>query len=332
MRIALITDQMKMEYPDLFKDTYKESLNTVSHSIADAIESLGYEVKHIKAGEGLLDKITRFNPHLVFNRSNLEKGQEGIAETPELLDSLGIPYTGPNGKNCVIAFNKFQTKKILKSLGIATPAFLMVSDMEDVRIPEEMAYPLFVKPVTGGCSLGIESENIVFEKEACKAICEHLINTFDRPVIVEEFLGGREFTVGLLGNEALTALPILEFVHAAEDAYAFRSFTTKMIPGKKEEKTCPAVISKEEENAIIALAKKTYHAIGCRDYARVDIRFDGENRPHVLEVNAFPSLKPDKSSFAVMAKIFGLPFEDLIKEILTIALKRNQINQNVVDL
>lgn len=325
MRIALITDSMKMDCPDPIKKSYKKALNSVSLSIADAIKGLGFEFKHFKTNNDLYDKVTRFNPNLVFNRSNLENQKKGISFTPDLLDTLGIPYTGPNAKNCVIAFNKYLTKKILKSLEIPTPEFIIITDPSDIQIPENMTFPLFIKPVIGGCSLGIEGENLVFRKESCKVICKYLINTFDRPVIVEEFLNGREFTVGLLGNDCHTSLPILEFLNHSEEAYYFRSFTSKMIVGEYEKKSCPALVSKRRENEIIDLALKAYKAIGCRDYARIDIRFNKDKFPHVLEINAFPSLIPGESSFAYMAKTFGLSFKDLIKEILMIASKRYRI-------
>jgi len=322
VRIVLITDPAKLDYPDPIKDTYKKSLDSVAVSIAEAIKELGFELKHFKADSDLCNKVMRYNPDLVFNRSNLDHKNKEIAITPELLDRLGIPYTGPNAKNCIIAFNKYLTKTILRSLDIPTSEFVMITDPSNIQIPENMSFPLFIKPVTGGCSLGIEGENLVFREKSCRAICKNLINTFDRPVIVEEFLDGREFTVGLLGNDPPAPLPILEFINYAEKAYSFRSFTSKMIMGEYEQDSCPAAVSKKEKNEIIDLAVRAYNAIGCRDYARIDIRFDKDNMPHVLEVNAFPSLIPGKSSFAHMAEKFGLSFTELIREILTIASKR----------
>ena len=322
MKIALITDPIKLDYPDPIKAPYKNTLDSVADSIANAIEELGYACKHFKANSDLGDKVTKYHPDFVFNRSNLDHQNKGIAFTPDLLDRLGISYTGPNAKNCIIAFDKCLTKTLLKSLDIPTPEFILVADPKAIKITENMTFPLFVKPITGGCSLGIEDENIVFTQESCEAVCKNLINTFDQPVIVEEFLNGREFTVGLLGNAPPRTLPILEFINHAKKAYYFRSFTSKMIMDAYEKEACPAAVSKKEENEMIDLAVKAYSALGCRDYARIDLRFNEDKEPFVLEVNAFPSLMPGESSFTHMAEESGLSFPELIREILVIASKR----------
>jgi D-alanine-D-alanine ligase len=315
-----------MNYPASIQEKYYDSLQHVADNIAAAVSRLGYQFKHLKADHDLLDKLISFDPDFVFNRSNRENSDQNFAYTPHLLDDLGIPYTGPNAQNCVTAYNKYLTKKILQNLEIPTPRFALVDNPKDIKIPDNLSFPLFVKPVTGGSSLGIEGENLVFRKDSCQIICSNLIKKFDRPVIVEEFLNGREFTVGILGNKPPKALPILEFIHFSNGDYHFRSFTSKMVLGKYEKKSCPALISKQQEKEITDLALKAYEAVGCRDYARIDIRFDENNTPHVLEVNAFPSLVSDGSSFALMAAAAGLSFQDLIDEILNIAMKRIHLN------
>jgi D-alanine-D-alanine ligase len=323
MRIALITDPRGRDYPVSIQDTYYESLLHVAENIAEAILGLGHQFEHFVADHNLHDELVRFDPNLVFNRSNRENSDRRFAFTPHLLDDLGISYTGPNAQNCVTAYNKYLTKKILQNLEIPTPRFAFVDNPKDIQIPDNLSFPLLVKPVTGGSSLGIEGENLVFRKDSCQIICSNLIKNFDRPVIVEEFLIGREFTVGILGNKPPKALPILEFIHFSNGDYHFRSFTSKMVLSKYEKKSCPALISKQQEKEITDLALKAYEAVGCRDYARIDIRFDENNTPHVLEVNAFPSLVSDGSSFALMASAAGLSFLTLIEKILDIAIERN---------
>lgn len=323
MRIALITDTRGMDYPVSIHDTYYESLLHVADNIADAIIGLGHKFEHFLADHNLYDELISFDPNLVFNRSNRENSDRRFAFTPHLLDDLSILYTGPNAQNCVTAYNKCLTKKILQNLEIPTPRFALIDNPKDIQIPDNLSFPLLVKPVMGGSSLGIEGENLVFTKNSCQTICSNLMKNFDRPVIVEEFLNGREFTVGILGNEPPKALPILEFIYFSHGDYHLRSFTSKMILSKHEKKSCPALISKQENNEIIALALRAYKALGCRDYARLDIRFDKNNTPHVLEVNAFPSLLSNGSSFALMAAVAGLSFMDLIDKILSIAIKRN---------
>lgn len=326
MRIALITDPKRMDCPESIKKIYDKSLQQVTGCIVEAIKSLEHEVKHIIAKTDLQDKLIKFNPNLVFNRSNSIDPRSGFSATPTLLDKLQIPYTGPNAKKCVVAMNKFQTKNILKKLSIPTPKYILIDSANDIHIPEDMSFPLFIKVIKGGCSLGIERENLVFDKEQCNATCTYLIKNFNQPVIIEEYLEGREFTVGVMGNKHPKVLPILEFINISKEEYQFRSFSTKMIVGKYEKKSCPAFVSKRIENEIIDLSLKTYIEVGCRDYARIDIRLDKYNQPQILEVNAFPSLIPNRSSFGLMAKAAGLSFEELIKIILGIACKRHQSN------
>jgi len=326
VRVALITDPRGMNYPVSIQETYYESLQHVADNIAAAVSRLGYQFKHLKADHDLHDNLISFDPDFVFNRSNRENSDHRFAYTPHLLDKLGIPYTGPNAQNCVTAYNKYLTKKILQDLEVPTPRFALVDNPKDIQIADNLSFPLLVKPVMGGSSLGIEGENLVFRKDSCQIICSNLINNFDRPVIIEEFLNGREFTVAILGNDPPKALPILEFINFSNGDYHFRSFTSKMILSKYEKKSCPALISKQQGNEITDLALRAYHALGCRDYARIDIRWDENNTPHVLEVNAFPSLVSDGSSFALIASATGLSFQDLIDEILNIAISRIHLN------
>ena len=324
MRIALITDPLRRNYPEAIQHAYHRSLLHVVENIAQAIKALGHAFKHLEANHHLQDAIEKFNPHIVFNRSNHAIHDQGVAYTPKLLDHLGIPYTGPKAQNCVTAFNKAKTKSILRKLGLRTANFVTFTDPDKVHRPEDISFPLIVKLLQGGGSVGIERNNLVFTNEALKRICTTLIINFNQPVIVESFINGREFTIGIMGNDRPKVLPILEFIHQSEKDYHFRSFTTKMNADKCERKSCPAVLSRREKGEIIDLAVRTYQAIGCRDYARIDMRFDEDHIPYVLEVNAFPSLIPGGSSFAYMAEAGGLTFEELIQLILEIAMKRNQ--------
>ena len=324
MKIALISDPKRTNYPEAIQQTYHQTLQHVIESIALVIQGLGHVFKHFEADHQLRNGLIHFKPHLVFNRSNRVGQEKGSASTPRLLDQLGIPYTGPKAQNCVTAFNKAKTKSILRKLGLRTANFVTFTDPAKVHRPEGISFPLIVKLLQGGGSVRIERNNLVFTNEALKRICTTLITNFNQPVIVESFINGREFTIGIMGNDRPKVLPILEFIHQSEEDYHFRSFTTKMNADKCEKKSCPAALSRREKGEIIDLAVRTYQAIGCRDYARIDMRFDKDHIPYVLEVNAFPSLIPGGSSFAYMAEAGGLTFEALIQRILGIAMKRNQ--------
>lgn len=331
MRIALISDSVATNYSETINEKLEISHNSVIKSISSAIEKLDHNLEWFEANSEMIENLSRIKPQIVFNRSNNKNGKSGLAFTPSILDKLHIPYTGPNAEICISAFNKNITKRILQTAGIPTSNFCLISTANEIQIPKSLAFPLFIKPVQGGCSQGIFDQNLVFSKESCIKVAGTIIELSGQPVLVEEFLTGREFTVGLLGNNPPQVLPILEYVFDTPQGnnYMFRSFNSKMVEGALENKTCPAVLSEIEEDRISFLALETYQALGCRDYARIDIRCDRDGTPHVLEVNAFPSLIPDKSSFSKMAEKAGISFENLISTILISACERYAINYSL---
>ncbi|MCD6576672.1 MAG: ATP-grasp domain-containing protein [Anaerolineaceae bacterium] len=329
MQIALISDPLFINYSKKVNRTLKSHHNLVIKCISSAIEGMGHEVECIEANNELEENLLEINPQIVFNRSIGIDDKSKLAFAPSLLDKLSIPYTGSNGKVCISAFNKNIAKHILQEAGIPTPKSYLIADLDEIQIPDSLSFPLFIKPVKGGCSRGIYKQNLVFSKESCMRVAKTTIEQSHQPALIEEFLTGREFTVGILGNEPPCPLPILEFVFDAfgDNKFPFRSFNIKMIKYKKLEKiSCPAILSKTEESKIKELALDTYQAIGCRDYARIDIRFNKDGIPNVLEVNALPSLVPDESSFADMAEAAGISFENLIGKILISASNRHGLD------
>lgn len=328
MRIALISDPLATNYSDPVNKTIRSTHKNVINKITSAIEFLGHMVKCVEANNELEKVITRIKPQIVFNRSNIEDEKTGLAFTPFLLDNLKISYTGSNAEVCISAFNKNKTKRILQEAGIPTSKYCLITDPNKIQIPNSLSFPLFIKPVRGGCSQGIYEKNLVFSIESCVQIIRATIEQNNQPVLVEEFLPGREFTVGILGNDPAQALPILEYINniPKSNKYTFRSFNTKMIAGKSEIKSCPAILTEIEEIKIRNLAVETYQAMRCRDYARIDIRCDKDGIPHILEVNALPSLIPNGSSFATMAEAAGISFDNLVSTILTFACERYGID------
>ena len=328
MQIALISDPLTTNYSEKVNRTIESHHNLVIECVTSAIEKLGHKVECIEVTNELKEQILRIKPKIVFNRSLRKDIKSELALTPSLLDELNIPYTGSNAEVCVSAFDKNKAKHILREAGIPTPKSCLISNPREIQIPDSLSFPLFIKPNKGGCSRGIDERNPVFSKETCIEIVRNTIEQNHQPALIEEFLAGREFTVGILGNDPPRALPILEYVNGTPENnnYPFRSFHTKMIEGKSEKKSCPAVLSEIEEDRIRNLAIETYQAIGCRDYARIDIRCDKGDIPHVLEVNALPSLIPNGSSFSTMAETAGISFDNLISTILISAYERYYID------
>jgi len=329
MQIVLISDPLTTNYSNKVNRVLESHHNLVIECITSTIEKLGHKVECIEANNELKEQILRIKPQIVFNRSIRNDDKSELAFAPSLLEELNIPYTGSNAEACVSAFNKNKTKHILREAGIPTPKSCLISDPRHIQIPQSLSYPLFIKPNKGGCSRGIDERNPVFSIESCIEIVRNTIEQNHQPALVEEFIIGREFTVGILGNNPPRTLPVLEFIHGVseDNNFPFRSFNIKNIDYEESEKiSCPAILSKTEEDRIKILALDTYQAIGCHDYARIDIRCDKDGIPFVLEVNVLPSLIPDESSFADMAETTGISFENLIGTIIISAFDRYGID------
>ena len=322
MKILLISDKIKRIFSEDTEIAYKETQNSVIEHLENAIKGVGFEISSLLVTNNLGEEIIQYKPDLVFNRSNLEYKLEGLAYVPWLLEKHNIPFTGPNSKYSIIAFNKYLTKQLLIKNGIPTPNFIIINKQDEIVIPDSLNYPLFIKPIIGGCSLGISENNLVYNQKPFETICRKLLDEIQQPVLVEEFLPGREFTVGILGNNKPIIFPILEFGQENHSEHSFRSFNSKMVEGKKEKEICPAKLSAQQKKSIENLALKAYKTIGCQEYARLDIRFDKSSNPNLLEVNAFPTLIPGGSSYAHMAEVYGFSFPDLVREIIQSAMKR----------
>ena len=293
----------------------------VTASISSALMQSGHSVEVCEATIELENQIRKINPDLVFNTSSRTLYGSKYAFVPGILESLKIPFTGPSSKACSNAFDKQKTFEILNKVDIPAPQTFAYSFGENIKIPSNMIFPLFIKPQWGGCSKGITDDSLIKNMDEAFEKIAAMLEILREPVIVQEFLAGREFTVGILGNDQPRILPIFEFIFQKNEL-PFRSYSRKMVNYEIEDEVCLAQLQEQDQRAIENLALSAFKALECRDYARIDIRMDKLGIPFVLEVNAIPNLEPEKSSFALMAKQAGLTFNSLIEEIIEAALKR----------
>jgi D-alanine-D-alanine ligase len=321
MKIAITHD------PHVQKN-YKDEINTIrayhdliASSIVAALINLGHQVEICETNDKLERKLREIKPGLVFNTSISSKNGDGYAYAPGILEKNHIPFTGPSAKACANAYDKLGTIEILDKAGIKAPLAVSFSEGDKLLIPSRMKYPLFIKPRKGGCSRGISSRSFIKTPDDFLEKIREAFEEINEPVIVEEFLPGREFSVGILGNQPIEVLTIIEFVYEHNEI-PFRSYSRKMVNYEIEGMVCPAQLKDVEKKAIENLAVSAFQALECRDYARIDIRMDAQGEPFILEVNAIPNLEPNSSSFALMAKYAGISFEQLIEKILNFALKR----------
>lgn len=320
--------------PEKSIDTYAEwdTWETIN-ALKSAIE-INHEVILIEANEFALEKLREVKPDIVFNFAEGLKGISREAQIPAILDMLGIPYTGSDPLTLATCLDKSRTKEILTYHKIPNPKFILADSFDSMK-NNGLTFPLIVKPISEGSSKGIFSSSFVQNENELENEINRVLNEYDQSALVEEFLPGREFTVGVLGNgtEAI-ALPIVEinYKEFPEDFVPIYSYEAKWILDTKENPldvfTCPAKVSEELENQIKETVLNAYKTLRCKDWSRIDVRLDKNNIPNIIEVNPIPGILPDpndNSCFPKAARTYGLNYEELVNQVLYVAAKRHNI-------
>lgn len=333
MRIALAYNLKKKDGTKPI-DYYSEydSEETID-AISLALKSKGYSVEGIDCGrERFSDYFRKNRIDMVFNIAEGRSSRFRESELTAILDSLNIPYTGSRTFPLALAMNKALTKKILKSEGIPTPAFQLFTKGNENLNPE-LKFPIIVKPNCEGSSKGINLSNVVNDAESLFKKIRELIDLYKQEVLTEEFIEGKELTVGILQNGKVMVLPVLEidFSSCKMSGEYFYSWRMKEYQGSAELGLtptfhCPARIDREVERKVKDIAIKTHYALGCFGISRTDIRLSRDNIPYVLEINPLPGLNPRESNFPIMAYACGMKYEDLIEAILLSAQERHGLN------
>ena len=332
MRVA-ITCNLKKKDASKPADYFSEcdSEETINN-IASALRSKGHSVETIDVEyPRLLSYFAKHRVDMVFNIAEGKEGKFRESEVPAILDYLKIPYTGSDTFSLALALNKALTKKILKAEGIPTPNFqLFVKGNEELNA--DLKFPLIVKPNCEGSAKGINKNNVVHTKEELYVRVKEIIGQYQQEALVEEFIEGKELTVGILENGKTRVLPILEidFTNCQKSGEYFYSWRMKEFQGNTEMGLvpsffCPARLDAEIEKKVIDVALRTHRALGCLDISRTDIRLDKFNVPYVLEINPLPGLDPKESNFPIMAYAAGMKYEDLIEAIILSASERKKL-------
>lgn len=252
--------------------------------------------------------ITSYNIDIVFIALHGKFGEDG--ELQSILDEMRITYTGSSSLASYYAMNKVISKKIFLEKGIPTPDFYVYTKGE--RIPEDIKYPLVIKPYFSGSSLGV---SIVKKDEELENALKKAFS-FQVKVIFEDYIEGRELTVGILEEQPLE---VVEIIPQKKDYFDFH---TKYTDGEAEF-IVPTDLEKRIYEEVKNIALKAHFALRCRDFSRVDIRLSKDNIPYVLEVNSIPGLT-SHSLLPLCAKAKGLDFEDLILKMLILAVRRSK--------
>jgi D-alanine-D-alanine ligase len=290
-------------------------------TLESTIASLGYRpvrIGHARALCAQLAAGARWD--LVFNLAEGVAGRSREAQVPCMLEAFDIPYTMSDPLVCAVTLDKSIAKRILLTEGLNTPGFHVVrseADVADVTLP----YPLFAKPIAEGTGKGIDRASCVKNSAELRAICQTLLLKYDQPVLVEEFLPGREFTVAILGTGSkariLGGMEVVLRPNANTSIYTYemKDQYENFVDYHRLPRT-------PETEAIEALALASYRALEVRDAGRVDIRMDRLGVPSFMEVNPLPGLNPEDSDLPIIARQEGVSYEEVIRTIIESALTR----------
>lgn len=285
-------------------------------AIETALKALGYETErigHIKALVKALDQGKRWD--LVFNIAEGIKGIAREAQVPGLLDAYEIPYTFSSPDVLIKCMDKALAKLLVKDAGVATAPFAVVKskkDIETVTLP----YPLFVKPLAEGSSKGISPHSVIASQESLKTYCVLLLEKTSHPVLVESYLPGREFTVGMLGTgKATKVIGIMEVVLETQSEPEGRTLLNKEGDWKNPENFTLLEEGKLRDE-IETLCLKAWTALGCRDSGRIDVRCNARGQPYFIEANPLAGLNPHTSDLPLLYQKTSGTYQDLIATIL----------------
>ncbi|HYF91489.1 MAG TPA: ATP-grasp domain-containing protein [Symbiobacteriaceae bacterium] len=292
-------------------------------AIAAALTSVGHEVVRIEGDEEAYPKLRAVRPDIVFNICEGLRGESRESQIPALLEMLGIPYTGSGVLALALSLDKAAAKKMLLYHGVPTPAFKTIAPGEMIDW-NGLRFPLFVKPANEGSSMGITPDSKVDTPSELVERVQYVHDMYRQAALVEEFIDGREFTVGLVGNENPTIFPIMELNYGIVPTGHgnIYSYQFKKEWDADEYYLCPAPVDQATEQLLKRTAFAAFRALGCVDVARVDIRMGADGIPYVLEVNALPGLSPGFSDLCRQADKGGYTYEQLVNSILDAALQR----------
>jgi D-alanine-D-alanine ligase len=295
------------------------------------------EVVRLEATDDFPQRLRDAHPDIVFNIAEGLRGPNREAHVPAICEFYGIPYSGSDPFTLALCLDKARTKEILRAHDVPTADWWLVRSAGDLAAlaTRPLDVPLFAKPVHEGSSKGITERNLVATPGALGPVVLELLERYQQPVLVETFLPGAEFTCGVLGNGAeARVLPLvgMNFGALPAGALPIYGFEAKWLWDRPEEPLaifeCPARISATLRAEIEDVVLRTFDALGCRDWSRIDVRLDAAGRPNVVEVNPLPGILPDPTDNSCLpkaARAAGIDYDALIGACLLAAAARHGI-------
>lgn len=306
-----------------------DSVDTID-AISDVLRKKGLEPVKLGGRIDILDRLRKEEIDFIFNIAEGYYGRNRESIIPAILEMANIPYSGSDPLTLGMTLDKVVSKKILQFARIQTPRYGIVKRLDDVKVVDNnLSYPMITKPAWEGSSKGIYNSSRVNDKKALEENVEQLFKKYpNQPVLAEEYIKGREVTVGVIGNDAPRVLGLMEIVnkkYPGEDF--FYSLEVKREWEELVDYVSPPDIPQSLSLEIRRLATIAFKEFGCRDVARIDFRISEYNEPYLLEVNPLPGLSPQYGDLVLMAKKHGMSYENLVTAILNSAFSRYGIKE-----
>lgn len=295
-----------------------DSIETID-GIDGALRTLGYDTDRIGHCRALVSRLAKGDRwDVVFNIAEGMSGMGREAQVPALLEAYAIPYTFSDPLVLCVCLHKGITKKLVRLDGVPTADFAIVEEPAEVDAID-LPFPLFVKAAGEGTGKGISETSLVRDRVSLKRTCTSLLETFHQPVLVERFLPGREYTVGIVGNgPKAQTIGVLE-IRFREQVKGIYSYHTK---ANYQELVSYHLVEGEQGRAAREVALAAWRSLRCRDGGRVDLRCDEHGTPHFLEVNPLAGLHPVHSDLPILARLTGVSYVELIRSIMEATLER----------
>jgi D-alanine-D-alanine ligase len=339
LRIGIVFDSGKVSCKSTYDSISDAGVMDEVNAVRGSLAKLGHVAILLSIGRRFRkfdkEKITsRFVSDLkkarldaVFNLCETFCGDARLQTVvTQTLDALKIPYTGSPSKALELTTDKTRTKKVLEKRGIPTPRFRIFRSEKDISC-EGLKFPLIVKPNFEDGSVGIEADSVVRNEEELRGKVSRVLRTYKQPALAEEYIDGRELNVAVfISNGSGEVLPISEIVFQfPEGIPKITSYTAKWMESSEEYRksvgVCPSQLPQEVQEKVNSIANECVKAAGVRDYARVDMRLDSENRPYVIEVNANPDISPG-AGFMRSFSASGRTYDDFVRSVLQWTMER----------
>lgn len=298
-------------------------------TISDILKDSGHEVFPVSFKEPVefISLMKELNPDVVFNLVEEAIGEaRGEMLFCSLLELFSIPYTGSQPVAIGLCLNKEKTKSILRTFGIPTPSYRVVEKLDDIDNVDRFDFPSIVKPLSEDASFGIENSSVVFESKQLFDRVHDILNTYKQPALVEKYIDGRELNVAIIDG-AVMPISEIDFSTLPSGMPRICNYDAKWTEDSVEYQNtvpvCPSTLSEDLERMVRDIALESYNIMGCRDYARVDIRVSKYDVPYVIEVNPNPDISFD-AGFSRSAMASGISYAQLIEKLAELPIKREQ--------